>query len=334
MRRRDNPVVVEEGTRLRVDAATAIVLREAFHKIEANYHNDHYGLYDYARAVMGKIVPLDHFYVGFFHGANRVRYPYGYDNGRYADPASHTYGPHGQAAWLLKHRQTYRRHYDNGATLNAGVASGDTSRPSADAVTTPMFRPTEDGSGRVFGMLSMQSYQPDAFDDNSVRAFEWLAEVVARVLTREAEDVKALRLLPADDADNPHPLTSDHMVEYLSSRVADVRQRAETALAEPDLERARLAVRGMVVTCEQIQSELIELTLRTDQGPEDRFLALTKAEQGVAVLLGSGLANEQLATELGISPHTVKTHIRNILAKYGVSSRAGVAEDVRRHLAR
>lgn len=35
---------------LRVDAETTLVLREAFHKIDANY-----GLYDDARAVMSKI---------------------------------------------------------------------------------------------------------------------------------------------------------------------------------------------------------------------------------------------------------------------------------------
>jgi hypothetical protein len=223
----------DKPARLRVDAETTLILREAFHKIDANYRNDHYGLYDYARAVMSKIVPLDHFYIGFFHGANRVRYPYGYDGGMYTDPASHIYGPHGQAAWLLKHRQTYRMQYDNGAALNAGVASGDTSRASADAVTTPLFRRGRDGEPAVFGMMSMQSYRPDTFDDNAVRAFEWLADLVARVLTTEAEDVDALRRLPADVDDAPQLVTADHIVELLSSRVADIRQRPRTPSRYP-----------------------------------------------------------------------------------------------------
>lgn len=63
----------DRPARLRVDAETALILREAFHKIDANYRGDHYGLYDYARAVMSKIVPLDHFSIGFFQGANRLR---------------------------------------------------------------------------------------------------------------------------------------------------------------------------------------------------------------------------------------------------------------------
>lgn len=324
----------DERARLRVDAETTLILREAFHKIDANYRGDHYGLYDYARAVMSKIVPLDHFYVGFFHGANRVRYPYGYDGGMYTDPASHIYGPHGQAAWLLKHRQTYRMQYDNGAALNAGVASGDTSRASADAVTTPLFRRGRTGEPVVFGMMSMQSYRPHTFDDNSVRAFEWLADLVARVLTTEAENLDALRRLPADAAGVPPLVTADHVVEFLSSRVADVRQRAQDALAKPDADALREALRRIVTDCQQLQSDLVELTLNIDNGPEERFRSLTAAEQGVAVLLGSDLPNERIARELGVSPHTVKTHVRNILAKYRMSGRAAVAEDVRKHLAR
>jgi hypothetical protein len=118
-----------------------------------------------------------------------VRYPYGYDSGEFDDPATHTYGPNGQTAWLLKHQQTYRFAYDNGDVLDAGVPCGDISKQSADAVTVPLFRQT----GQLFGMVSMQSYAPDSYDDNAVRAFEWLAEMVARVLAREDEDRKALR---------------------------------------------------------------------------------------------------------------------------------------------
>ncbi|WP_410574126.1 LuxR C-terminal-related transcriptional regulator [Amycolatopsis sp. cmx-4-61] len=321
------------NARLRVNAETTLVLREAFHKIDAHYRNDHYGLYDYARAVMSKIVALDHFYIGFFHGANRVRYPYGYDSGMSTDPESHIYGPHGQAAWLLKHRQTYRMQYDNGAALHAGVASGDTSRTSADAVTTPLFRRGRDGEPVVFGMMSMQNYRPHTFDDNSVRAFEWLADLVARVLTKEAEDVDALRRLPAGVGDAPPVITADHIVELLSSRVADIRQRAQDALETPDASM-REALHRIVTGCQQLQSDLVELTLDIDNGPEERFMSLTAAEQGVAVLLGSNMPNDEIARELGVSLHTVKTHVRSILAKYRMNGRAAVAEDVRKHLAR
>jgi DNA-binding CsgD family transcriptional regulator len=315
---------------LRIDAGTAIILREAFHKIEALKRTDHHGLYDYVRAVAGKLARVDSFYVGLLQGSNRVRYPYGYDSGKFDDPGSHIYGPNGQTAWLLKHRQTYRFAYDNGAVLNAGVPSGDTSKQSADAITVPLFR---EGS-QLFGMVSMHSYQPDSYDDNAVRAFEWLAGMIARVLNRETEDRNALRLLPAGE-DTPNALTSDHVMEYLSNRIALLRTMAADALEAGEMaEPVKDQLAKVIRTAEQTQSELIEMMLDVDEGPERRFTSLTSAQQGVAVLLVEGYDNDQLATELGISLNTVKSHLSTILRKYKLDSRAQVADDVRRYLAR
>ncbi|TCC36680.1 helix-turn-helix transcriptional regulator [Kribbella capetownensis] len=324
----------DKSAPLRVDAETAIILREAYHKIEALFRADHYGLYDYVRVVAGKVARVDTFFVGFLQGSSRVRYPYGHDDGQYVDPDTHNFGPNGQTAWLLKRRTTYRYAYDNGAALHAGVPIGDVGRQSQDAVTVPIFRPAKDGPDQLFGMLSMQSYEPDSYDDNAVRAFEWLGGVVERVLTREGEDREALRMLPAGDA-GPNLLTSDHVMEYLTHRVASIREIATEALSESEV---AVAVEGylhrIVDATEHIQSELIEMLMDTDEGPERRFTSLTKAQQNVAVLLVDGLDNDQLAAELGISLNTVKTHLSAILRKYGMVHRAQVADDVRKYLAR
>jgi DNA-binding CsgD family transcriptional regulator len=324
----------DKGVPLRVDAETAIILREAYHKIESVYRTDHYGLYDYVRVVAGKVARVDTFFIGFLQGASRVRYPYAYDEGSYVDPDTHSFGPNGQTAWLLKHRQTYRFAYDNGAALHAGVPIGASGRRSEDAVTVPIFRPSKDGQDQLFGMLSIQSYRPASYDDNTIRAFEWLCGLVERVLTREGEDRQALRRLPAGDV-GPDPLTSDHVMEYLTHRVASIREVAAEALDEPDV---TASVHGhltrIVEATEHIQSELIEMLMDTDEGPERRFASLTKAQQGVAVLLVDGLDNDLLAAELGVSLNTVKTHLSAILRKYGMPNRAQVADDVRKYLAR
>lgn len=48
---------------------------------------------------------------------------------------------------------------------------------------------------------------------------------------------------------------------------------------------------------------------------------LTERELQVLQLLGRGLANKQIAVNLGISEHTVKFHVSSIYTKLGVNSR-------------
>jgi non-specific serine/threonine protein kinase len=52
---------------------------------------------------------------------------------------------------------------------------------------------------------------------------------------------------------------------------------------------------------------------------------LTPREQEVALLVGRGLTNRQIAQELSISERTVENHIGKILKKQGFSSRARIA---------
>ncbi len=49
---------------------------------------------------------------------------------------------------------------------------------------------------------------------------------------------------------------------------------------------------------------------------------LTGREREICVQIRNGFSNQEIATRLGISPHTVKNHIRNIHQKLGVQTRA------------
>jgi DNA-binding NarL/FixJ family response regulator len=49
--------------------------------------------------------------------------------------------------------------------------------------------------------------------------------------------------------------------------------------------------------------------------------ALTRRELSVLRLVAHGLGNKEIASELGISRHTVKYHLASLLAKLGVHSR-------------
>jgi len=53
-----------------------------------------------------------------------------------------------------------------------------------------------------------------------------------------------------------------------------------------------------------------------------KWESLSPREQDVAAFTCLGLTNRQIAARLSLSPETIKTHIRNVLFKFGINSKA------------
>ena len=60
-----------------------------------------------------------------------------------------------------------------------------------------------------------------------------------------------------------------------------------------------------------------------------RSLGLTSRECEILDLLASGESNKEMARRLGISPHTVKTHVARVYEKLGVQRRVLAIEKAR-----
>ncbi|MDX1520043.1 MAG: response regulator transcription factor [Anaerolineae bacterium] len=76
-------------------------------------------------------------------------------------------------------------------------------------------------------------------------------------------------------------------------------------------------VTGKVVAQFTSGKSLPEVLSNTD----DQYDGLTDRELGILRLVGQGLSNKQIGTELFISDRTVQAHLSNIFSKLGVSSR-------------
>jgi len=71
-----------------------------------------------------------------------------------------------------------------------------------------------------------------------------------------------------------------------------------------------------------IQGSLVEPLLADVTGAVSRSGRLSPREQQVLQLIADGLENKQVARELGLSEATIKTYVRGVFERLGVSSRA------------
>jgi DNA-binding NarL/FixJ family response regulator len=93
--------------------------------------------------------------------------------------------------------------------------------------------------------------------------------------------------------------------------------------ASPDalVDAARNAIEGNAVIHPQLTKTFIE-EVRLGEGEGPRATPLSKREREILQKVADGSTTRQVATELGISPHTVKTHLERIFEKLGANDRA------------
>ena len=65
--------------------------------------------------------------------------------------------------------------------------------------------------------------------------------------------------------------------------------------------------------------------------PTNGWESLTPAERDVVRLVSEGLANNDIATRLFVSPRTVQTHLTHVYTKLGLTSRVQLAQEAARH---
>jgi len=93
--------------------------------------------------------------------------------------------------------------------------------------------------------------------------------------------------------------------------------------ASPDslVDAAKNAIEGNAVIHPQLTKTFIE-EVRLGDGDTPKAAPLSKREREILQKVADGSTTRQVATELGISPHTVKTHLERIFEKLGANDRA------------
>jgi DNA-binding NarL/FixJ family response regulator len=73
-------------------------------------------------------------------------------------------------------------------------------------------------------------------------------------------------------------------------------------------------------------SHVIELALKKNKGKITSAVRMTKREREIIVLIADGLSNKEIAQQLNIATHTVKSHVHNIMEKLALHTRLQIAK--------
>jgi len=91
------------------------------------------------------------------------------------------------------------------------------------------------------------------------------------------------------------------------------------------LSMLRGAVRGEAAITPTLGGRMLEefrrLSRQARRAPADEMIALTRREQQVLSLVAQGATDQQIADELVVSIHTVKSHMHNVLSKLHLGQR-------------
>jgi ATP/maltotriose-dependent transcriptional regulator MalT len=151
-------------------------------------------------------------------------------------------------------------------------------------------------------------------------------EFLAFVAAAAQDHRRAARLLGAADrhwrAVGGSPFAAGPWRRFHNEYEADVRQALGAAGFAAEYRRGgEMALdEAVAYALGRDRAGAVREPAATDNGPR-----LTPREVEIAELVGQGLSNRQIAEHLVISLRTAESHVENILAKFGFTSRAQVA---------
>jgi DNA-binding CsgD family transcriptional regulator/tetratricopeptide (TPR) repeat protein len=153
-------------------------------------------------------------------------------------------------------------------------------------------------------------------------------EGMACIASSQREAERAARLFGAaaalrEEVDSQHTPDEDAWREpYL---VAARSRLDEASWEEAWAEGRAMSVEQAIDYALSQEKPVTPSSPASEQATSDEPPTLTRREKEVAILVGQGLTNRQIAKELVLSEHTVHHHVTNILKKLNLSSRQQVA---------
>jgi len=302
------------------------VLRAADRRLRSSDRGDMMTRYAACRAAMCALTRVDTFYVGHYIGPTTLSIPYCVDNKGFLSADVQQFGPNGLSAYVRTTGRLYRYAQDGGRRARMGWNT--TGSPILDVLVVPLRHPDTE---EILGMMCIESTVANTYDDEIVRALQWLSRALVWEITQDrsfADDLGLYELYPELDSTRPRDETD--LLRTLTSELERLRLalHAISLPGDPQLAEVTRLLEDAKESGERLHLRLADAlaTARADDpAAQDNTAGLTTRELEIATLIAvDGLTNRQLASRLFISEKTVKVHVGNVLRKLGISQRSAI----------
>jgi predicted ATPase/class 3 adenylate cyclase/DNA-binding CsgD family transcriptional regulator len=224
--------------------------------------------------------------------------------------------------------------------VTAAVAGGDlaAARRGADEAVT-----TTTGTWLMLALttrarLAMAQGKPEHAERDARDALTCAAEIEAHVGVPDI--LECLAVLAVDAGSHREAARLFGAAHGIRQRMGAVRFKVWDADYEASVAALREAMgeqdfdsawaEGAALSTEEVIA-YVQRGRGTRKRPTSGWGSLTPTELDVVRLVSDGLANNDIATRLFISPRTVQTHLTHVYTKLGLSSRVQLVQEAARH---
>lgn len=295
-------------------------------------YGDSYAVYELLYDAASRVCDLGCFYVCLYAAENEsLHFPYNRDGDFLEEPITLPLGE-GPTSWVIRNQRPFILTEANETIQRCGVTFGSDSRLSLSAMHLPMRTVGQEGRRCLVGVMSAQSYKPDAFSPHAVCLLQGLADRAARILHQDMghDDCKRRIAALEQEMERRHETATAIAEEFLAMMTPLAYQaRALLAMTPMEMTGLRAAENEVYRGCHRVLTFIGEapVHLHDIHGTPNTATShhegsgLTERELEIAALLKAGNTNAAIAERLFISADTVKFHCANLYRKLGVGNR-------------
>lgn len=310
---------------------TKEILNEACRRIESRSIHTRAQLYDEVFSQASKLAKPDAFFVSRYNGMDdSVSFLHGFDvrspdalrNPDVYEPLA-TRGP---TAHVIRSKHPYWSQSDDGRIQSESRTFGAVGDHTRSTIHVPISHDISVRSSRILGTLSVQSYEPEAYDEVTLLALTHLGKILGARLASEHE---------AAHLDRPDPwhLTVKH-THHTIPKLAEIHLLADETLERlgPDHPEVKAMVGRISRLCYELEIEENEFLDHPVFAPADPRLKLSEQQTNIVTVLAECyplITVREIGDKLHISENTVKRHLANIYDILDIHSQEGVVRAVR-----